>query len=46
MTAISEFGKKGLEAEYDQVLTELKQRDYDDSHRAVARLSRRKTPLW
>ena len=33
-----ELRDKGLEAEYDQVLTELKQRDYDDSHRAVAPL--------
>lgn len=33
-----ELREKGLEAEYDQVLTELKQRDYDDSHRAVAPL--------
>ena len=33
-----ELREKGLEADYDQVLTELKQRDYDDSHRAVAPL--------
>ena len=33
-----ELLEKGMEADYEQVLAELKQRDYDDSHRAVAPL--------
>ena len=33
-----ELLEKGVQAEYQQVLTELKQRDYDDSHRTVAPL--------
>lgn len=33
-----ELLEKGMKADYDQVLAELKQRDYDDSHRAVAPL--------
>lgn len=33
-----ELLEKGMQADYEQVLTELKQRDYDDSHRTVAPL--------
>lgn len=33
-----ELLEKGMEADYEQVLAELKQRDYDDSHRAIAPL--------